>query len=114
MHCPKRIAFFYHGMYARTQLAVIDHNPGTKRKQSRTKDGKLRYNTVYFKVTSSWVERKIMGKKEKAFINDVLEVLFTVGITEEPLHLESTTKIIAKVPYPGKKEVIPSHSSRFL
>ena len=34
-------------------------------KQTRTKDGKLRYNMVYSKVTSSWVARTIMDKTEK-------------------------------------------------
>ena len=89
----------------------MDHNSGIKRKQSRTKNGKLRYNTVYSKVTSSWVARKIIEKKEKAFINDILEVLFTTGITEEPFQLESTPKNIAKVPYPRKRK---SYASRFL
>ena len=39
--------------------------------------------------------------------------LFTAGITEESFQLESTPKSIAKVSYPGKKEVIASYSSRF-
>ena len=34
-----------------------------------------------------------MEKKKTAFINDILEVLFTAGITEEPLQLESTSKM---------------------
>ena len=54
-----------------------------------------------------------MKKKEKIFINDVLEVLFTAGITQEPFQLESPPKNIAKVSYPGKREVIISHSSQF-
>ena len=28
LYCPKRISFSYEGMYARTQLAVMDHNSG--------------------------------------------------------------------------------------
>ena len=62
----------------------------------------------------SWVAGKIMEKKEKAFINDILVALFTAGITEEPFQLDTTTKNISKVPYAGRKEVIASHSSGFL
>ena len=50
-----------------------------------------------------------MGKRGKAFINDILEVSFTAGITEETLQSESTLKNIAKVPHPEKKEVIASY-----
>ena len=31
---PKRLSFTYEGMYARTQLAVLDHNCGVKQKTS--------------------------------------------------------------------------------
>ena len=54
-----------------------------------------------------------MEKKEKAFIEDILEVLYTAGIHEEPIQLEDTPMNIANVAYPGKEEVIASHSSRF-
>ena len=49
-----------------------------------------------------------MGKREKAFINDILENSLTAGITEEPLQLESIPKNLAKVSYPEKQEVIAS------
>ena len=83
-------------------------------KESNREPKVERYKTVYSKVTLFWVAPKIIKEKEKAFINDILEVLFTAGITEEPLQLEDTPKNIATVPFPGKKEVIASHSSRFL
>lgn len=54
-------------MYVRTQLTVRDHNSSIKRKQSTTNNGNLTYNMIYSKVTSSWVARKVMKKKEKAF-----------------------------------------------
>ena len=114
MYCPKRIAFSYPGMHVRTQLAVVDHNSGINRKQSQTKEGYLRFNTVFPKVTSSWVPKTIKEKKEKTFINDILEVLYNDDIHKEPVQLESTPKNIANVPYPGKNIVIASYSSRFV
>ena len=38
-YCPKRQHFSYVGMQARTELAILDHNYNTQRKQATTKDG---------------------------------------------------------------------------
>ena len=65
MYCPKRIAFSYEGMYARTQLAAMDHNSGINQVQSKTKDGKPRYRTVFSKVSSNWAAKRIMKRKKK-------------------------------------------------
>ena len=65
MYCPKRFGFSYRGMYARTKLAVMDHNSGINRKQLKTKQGKLRYKTIYSRISSCWVARKMMEKKIK-------------------------------------------------
>ena len=101
--------FSYPGMYARTKLAVMDHNSGINRKQSRTKHGNLRYITLYSRVTSSWVAKKIMDKKDKTFIQDILEAIWVVGFDKDKL---VTTNL--KMPNPGKQLVIDSHTSRFL
>ena len=38
-YCPKRQHFSYVGMQARIELAILDHNYNTQRKQATTKDG---------------------------------------------------------------------------
>ena len=55
MYCPKRISFSYEGIYARAQLAIMNHNSGIDRVQSKRKDGKLRYRTVFSKVALNCV-----------------------------------------------------------
>ena len=42
----------------------MDRNSGINQKQAKTKEGNLRYKTVYTRVTSSWVTKKNHGKKE--------------------------------------------------
>ena len=39
-YCPKRQHFSYVGMQARIELAILDHNCNTQRKQATTKAGK--------------------------------------------------------------------------
>ena len=38
-HCPKRQPFSYIGMQAQIELAILDHNYDTDRKQATTKKG---------------------------------------------------------------------------
>ena len=57
-------------MYARAQLAIMDHNSGMGRVQSKRKDGKLMYRTVFSKVASNWVSKKIMERKKKNLIDE--------------------------------------------
>ena len=40
-YCPKRQHFSYVGMQARIELAILDHNYNTQRKQATTKDGTI-------------------------------------------------------------------------
>ena len=115
MYCPKRISFSYEGMYARAQLAIMDHNFGIDRVQSKTKDGKPRYRTVFSKVASNWVAKKIMERKKKTFIDEILHLLRTPeNMKGKRIQIESVPMNIATVPYPGKDEIIKAHKSRFL
>ena len=115
VYCPKRLSFSYEGMYARTQLSVLDHNSGIGRNQSTTKDGKLRYKTVSSKVSSSWVAKKIMENKNKSYVDDILSILWEVSSSNiTGPKIESVPKNIAKTGYPGKSEVINAHTSRFV
>ena len=45
-YCPKRQHFSYVGMQARIELAILDHNYNTRRKQATTKDGIYAYMCV--------------------------------------------------------------------
>lgn len=114
VYCPKRIAFSYEGMYARTQLAVIDHNSGIAREQAQTKTGVLRYKTVSSKVSDNWVAKKIMIEKDKSFIQDILNTIWDVSkLNLAHVILEKTPKNISTVEYPGKDVVVQRHMSRF-
>ena len=91
-------------MYARTKLAVMDHNSGIHRNQSRTKQGHLRFKTVYSRITSSWVAKKIMDKKDKNFIQEILQAIWSVGFDRDKqiiCELEDIPRNIAKVLNPG-------------
>lgn len=56
------------------------------------------------------------GKKDKAFIRDILSAIWIVGfdMEHEISYLEEIPSNIAKMPNPGKQIVIDSHTSRFL
>ena len=56
------------------------------------------------------------GKKDKAFIRDILSAMWIVGFNKEHeiSYLEEIPSNIAKMPNPGKQIVIDSHTSRFL
>ena len=113
-YCSKRFAFSYEGMYARTQMAIMDHNSGVGRSQAVTKAGKARFKTVYSKVSASWVAKKIMEDKDKSYITEILIAIWEV--TEKKLsgpELEAVPKNIAPVPNPGKEAVIQAHTTRF-
>ena len=101
-------------MYARTQLAVMDHNSGVGKQQAQTKEGVPRYKTVSSKVSADWVAKKIMVEKDKSFIQDILKTIRKAS-ESNMVHvtLEETPKNISTVEYPGKDVVIQRHVSRF-
>ena len=114
VYCPKRLSFSYEGMYARTQLAVMDNNSGVGRQHAKTKEGIPRYNTVLSKVSSQWVAKRIMEDKEKTFIKDILSAVWRVSeLNMKHVSLEKTPKNLSTVEYPGKAQVIMKHTSRF-
>ena len=60
-------------MVARTQIAVLDHNSGLNRNQAVTKEGRLRHKSQWSKVTEQHVPKKIMGRKDKGYIEEILD-----------------------------------------
>ena len=101
-------------MYARTQIAAMDHNSGVGRQHAKTKEGIPRYNTVLSNVSSQWVVKRIMEDKEKTFITDILKVVWRVSeLNMKHVSLEKTPKNLSTVEYPGKEQIIMKHTSRF-
>ena len=60
---PKSIHFSIHGKIARTQLAILDFNPGSNLNQATAKEGKKRYNSSFSKMTVTWLAKPIKEKK---------------------------------------------------
>ena len=59
-------------MYARTQLAVLDHNENLGRKQAVTKANKKREKLQYSKVTKQWVVKDVKEQKSRQYVQEVL------------------------------------------
>ena len=112
VYCRNKTAFSYVGMYARTQLGVMDHNSDTERKQAVTTEGKPRYKTLYTKISAAWVAKAIMEDKKKKYMNDIVSTIWEVsrlnihGSTSRlNIHgptLENVPKNIATEEYPGR------------
>ena len=62
-------------MYARNQLAVLDHNSAVNRKQAETKDGTPRIKSQFTKITEHWVVKDIRERKDKNISLELLLLL---------------------------------------
>ena len=67
---PKSMHFSYHGMIARTQLAILDFISGININQATTKEGKRRYNTSFSKMTATWPAEPTNDKSQKKFFKN--------------------------------------------
>ena len=114
-YCPKRLSFSYEGMYARTQLAVLDHNENLGRKQAVTKANKKREKLQYSKVTKQWVVKDVKEQKSRQYVQEVLNEIPAVmkGNIEKNDKLETIPRTIATVPKPNKAEASANRLSRF-
>ena len=113
---PKRKHFSYGGMLARTQLAVMDFNQGSKLEQATTASGEKRYNIQFSKVTKNWSAKPIKKQKDKSYlhkmIDETIECAKNKVIPEKP-HVPLLPQNIASIPKPNKKDVIENQKSRF-
>lgn len=102
-------------MYARTQLAVLDHNSGIGRKQATTQDGTPRVKTHFSKVSNQWVVKDIRESKNKTYIRDIIDEI--KNPSDEHIRqnkkLEVIPENIAPSQNPGKKELLRSKQSCF-
>ena len=71
-YMPKRIAFGYKGMRARTMLAIMDNNFNVGRVQATTNDGTTRWSVHWLKATGCFVAKKIFQVKSYDFRQDLL------------------------------------------
>ena len=78
---PKRIAFSYKGMKARTMLAVLDNNFNVGRRQATTKDGSKHWAVCWPKGTCTFVAKKVFQEKKYDFRTDLVNA--TVQRVEE-------------------------------
>ena len=107
-------------MVARTQLAALDNNANTGRKQARIKEGErageARYKLCFPKANKRWVVKPINEKKSFQYLSGLLsEVVKRVElgnavIPAMPVHLP---KNIASKPAPIVADAIKQHRSRF-
>ena len=119
-YCSKREHFSYKGMVARTQLAALDNNANTGRKQARIKEGErageARYKLCFPKANKQWVVKPITEKKSFQYLSGLLsEVVKRVElgnavIPAMPVHLP---KNIPSKPAPIVADAIKQHRSRF-
>ena len=58
----------WHGMVARTQLAVLHFSSGSQRIQATAQENKNRFKLSFSKVTKNWVvKKKFKHKKQKIY-----------------------------------------------
>ena len=117
-YCPKRQHFSYKGMIARTQLAALDHNHNTGRKQSVANTGATkgmpRYNVVFPKGRSNWVAKPIREPQSHQFLYDLMDnikVAYMNNTYQSDTVAAPPAKNIARKPKPEKTKVVDQHIS---
>ena len=116
-YCPKRLHFSYHGMIARSQLAVLDFNSGVGAQQATTKAGNLRFKQQYSRITDTWVLKKIASKKNRTYRYDLMEDVFYLKKSNENYPIASLHDVpqnIAPIEKPDKAEAMMNQRTRFI
>lgn len=113
-YCPKRQEFDSVQMYARTALAVLDHNRGTGREHKTNSEGEPCYRFVFPKASSMWVAKPVYEEKTYDHVWDMMNSVVEQQESRMlspvfPVH----PKNIAKVAAPPKKDILARHHSRF-
>ena len=112
---PKSCLFPYLGMITRSQLAIMLFNKGCELEHATTKAGEKRY-VCFSKITNSWSSKPIKGKKERSYlenmVNEMIEVAYSTKSLPIP-KIPNLPKNIAAVPKPEKQEIIKNQISMF-
>ena len=115
-YCPKRQHFHMVGMYARQQLAVMDHNSGTHLSQAKNKKGEDIYKFQYSKIMKQWVAKPLKEQKNHQHLKDMVDKVVQMKKENLPIFLPTFPELlpnIAKTLYPEKSELQEQHCSRF-
>ena len=113
---PKSIHFSFHGMIARTQLAILDFNSGSNLNQATTKEGKKRYNTSFSKMTATWSAKPIKEKKSDGVFQKLIFRTEELVFKNLELPIPKIPTLLANfgfTPKPKKEDVITTQISRF-
>ena len=115
-YCHKLHHYSYHGMRARTQLAILDHNHNVGRTQAMTKEGVAKHKFVHPKGSPGWVAKPQYKDKSYQFLHDLMADLlaFKRGQIEvPPLPAKPAAANIAPTARPPKENLLERHRSRF-
>ena len=118
-YVPKRQAFGYAQMIARTQLAILDHNFNLKRDVVLDSQGKQRFNVMFPKATSRWSVRRLYVAKSYDFRQEILCCVVQRKLTSDTKsvpHQEKSRSLpqnIARVPVPSKSTLVEAHVTRY-
>ena len=115
-YCPKWLHFSYKCMVACSQLAVLDFNAGVGLKQVETKLGELRFKQQFSKVTQSLVAKKIISKKDKIYLNHLMDEVVHLKLSKEEYSLltpKNVPKNLSLVEKPYKKQSTNTMRTRF-
>ena len=107
-------------MIARTQLASLDNNANTGRRQALVmageRAGEARYKLCFPKSNKRWVIKPISEKKSynhlSRLLSEVIKRVEQGGAIAQPVPVQ-LPKNIASEPAPPKADAIQQHRSRF-
>ena len=103
-------------MIAHSQLAVLDFNAGVGLKQAETKLGELRFKQQFSKVAQLWVAKKIISKKDKTYLNHLMDEVVHLKLSKEEYPISAPGNVpnnITLVEKPDKKQSINTMRTRF-
>ena len=123
-YCPKRQAFDFLTMQGRTQLAILDHNLNTQRKQAvvhhprrgSSEAGALRFKLVWSKSTKRWVLKQVREERKYGYMYEMMEMVVRKKVNNEPLLVPQAPVLprnIAPLSAPSKQELIEKFETRF-
>ncbi|XP_070545714.1 uncharacterized protein [Ptychodera flava] len=123
MYAPKRHAYTYVAYKARIQLAAIDFNKHTNRKQALDKEGKPRFEVKYSKQSKRFYPTAKLEPKKYEYIGELQRQIFQsrqndyghmswhVSLDEnDPRRIHSTRHLVTR---PSLSQVTAQYQSRF-
>ena len=100
-------------MTARAELAALDFNTRVVLQHAKTKKGESRYKQQFSRITQSWFVKKVTDKKERIYMEDLMEETTAIETSNMAPCLKDAPKNIAPTKKPDKREVINNSKTRF-